>query len=466
MNNDVSIDIGGAYLTIVQGPDAGRRIDISDGEATIGRASENDISLLDPILSRKHCKMTMSGSLLTIEDLDSANGTFVNGKEIKSATLHNGDEFSIGDTIIRVGGLVESKHDPASEEETFASKQPGEAKKADAEKQPAKDNGGVVIDLGLGENQEQQTNVRQANWRPLIWAIAAVFILLLVAWRLLMAPASDSIDDLPKPPPKPSVLPFSLEYEKIDASSNSVFRYHMRLSEDGNLAVAIDDLAEPRHVRKEAKLSADRIETLAKEIAASGFPRLQDTYEGLSAENALTSYEISYVSNLKTKKVKILNRIEPEEFRDVREMLETFGKNELGIWAIQFSPEKLVALASEAFTRASNFYDQRNIANGNLFEAIKRFEEAEFYLETIEPKPDFYSEIVTGLEIAKEDLDKAYESQSFKADHAIHSQNWDEAARELRTLRELIPDTSDERNVEAARKLLDVENRQKAQKKK
>lgn len=473
MNNDISIDIGGAYLTVVQGPGTGRRIDISDGEATIGRASENDISLPDPILSRKHCRMTMEGSRLTIEDLDSANGTFVNGHEIKSAILHNGDEFSIGDTVIRVGGLVEQAAEEAAPQDKAQDKAPLQpppaqaADKAGAEKAGAREKDGVVIDLGLGDKVDGQSAPRQANWRPLLWSVAALFILLLVAWRLLLAPQDGpSAEALPQPPPKPSVLPFSLEYEKVEASGSSVFRYSMSLSEEGALSVAIDDLAEPRHVRKEKKIAESRVEELAKEITTSGFTRLLDSYEGLAAENTLSTLEISYVSNLKTKKVRIMNRVEPEEFRSVREMLETFGKNELGIWAIQFSPEKLVELASQTFTRACNFFDQRDNAFGNLYESIRRFEEAEFYLETIEPKPDFYKDIVTGLEDARSELAKAYENQNFKADHAIRSQNWDDAARELRILRELIPDTSDERNAEAARKLLDVENRQKAKKKK
>ena len=126
-------------------------------------------------------------------------------------------------------------------------------------------------------------------------------------------------------------------------------------------------------------------------------------------------------------------------------VVETFGKNELGIWAIQFSREKLVALASESFTRARNRFDERGIAYGNTAEAIRRFKEALFYLQTIDPKPDFHGELVSLLAQAEDELGRRYEEQRFLADRALNLKEWSAAARELRILRELIPDRSDPR---------------------
>ena len=84
------------------GPDRGREITVPEGEISLGRSSQNDVCLVDPILSRHHCRISFHGGVLSVEDLDSANGTLVNGDEVKTAELHNGDTVTIGDTVLRV----------------------------------------------------------------------------------------------------------------------------------------------------------------------------------------------------------------------------------------------------------------------------------------------------------------------------------------------------------------------------
>ena len=158
---------------------------------------------------------------------------------------------------------------------------------------------------------------------------------------------------------------------------------------------------------------------------------------------------------------RVVNRQEPDTFKALREKLETFSKNELGIWAIQFSADKLTALARDALAVARKKYDEREVKYGNIFEAIRAYQEAVFYLDTVNPKPDFYGEIIDGFEAAENELGKRYEDQRFKADRAINLSDWANAARELRILCELIPDRADSRNKEATRKLIDVESRLK-----
>jgi hypothetical protein len=233
----------------------------------------------------------------------------------------------------------------------------------------------------------------------------------------------------------------------------------MSLSPDMLLAIRIDDLAENRHVRREARVATNLVRELARDINESGFFTLADSYEGIPRAGRLTSWDLTVVVGTRAKRCLVANRLEPAEFLAVRERIETFGKNELGIWAIQYSRDKLVNLAAEALTRARNLYDERRIAYGNLAESIRRFQEAEFYLETVDPKPDFYGEIVSGLSQSREELDKNYEEQRFLADRALNLKEWSTAARELRVLLQMVPDRGDPRHEEATHKLLDVENR-------
>jgi hypothetical protein len=170
---------------------------------------------------------------------------------------------------------------------------------------------------------------------------------------------------------------------------------------------------------------------------------------------------LTVVVDKKAHTCRVTNRTEPESFRALREKLETFSKNELGIWAIQFSTEKLTSLARNALMIAKKKFDEREVKYGNLSESIRSYQEGEFYLDTVNPKPDFYAEIIEGHETAESELDKRYKEQNFRADRALNLSDWPLASNELKILCELIPDRADERHKKATHKLIDVENRLK-----
>lgn len=62
-------------------------------EMLIGRSSDCDISLSAAHLSRRHAQLSVVDGLLYVKDLDSANGTFLNGKQILEARVRRGDEL-------------------------------------------------------------------------------------------------------------------------------------------------------------------------------------------------------------------------------------------------------------------------------------------------------------------------------------------------------------------------------------
>jgi pSer/pThr/pTyr-binding forkhead associated (FHA) protein len=64
---------------------------------TMGRAKRSDFIVENFVLSRAHCRFTLSSSNeLLVEDLDSTNGTFVNGRKVKRAVLATGDRVKVG----------------------------------------------------------------------------------------------------------------------------------------------------------------------------------------------------------------------------------------------------------------------------------------------------------------------------------------------------------------------------------
>jgi pSer/pThr/pTyr-binding forkhead associated (FHA) protein len=68
---------------------------LAKGELTIGRNPTNDILIDNAGVSRRHAVIKMSGERFTVEDLGSANGTFVSGQKITSHELKDGDEIQV-----------------------------------------------------------------------------------------------------------------------------------------------------------------------------------------------------------------------------------------------------------------------------------------------------------------------------------------------------------------------------------
>ncbi|HYS08014.1 MAG TPA: DUF4388 domain-containing protein [Myxococcales bacterium] len=72
------------------------------GELVIGRSSDLDMVLFEDMVSRKHAKITLAADQITIADLGSTNGTFVNGEKVRRAQLKEGDRILIGTSILKL----------------------------------------------------------------------------------------------------------------------------------------------------------------------------------------------------------------------------------------------------------------------------------------------------------------------------------------------------------------------------
>jgi pSer/pThr/pTyr-binding forkhead associated (FHA) protein len=92
---------GRAVLVIRNGGFEGMRFELSAPETLIGRNPSTDITLLDAGISREHAIILYDEEerSYVIEDLQSTNGTKVNGKRIRTSALVPGDRIQIGRTI-------------------------------------------------------------------------------------------------------------------------------------------------------------------------------------------------------------------------------------------------------------------------------------------------------------------------------------------------------------------------------
>jgi len=90
----------GARLEAVSGPLKGKLFPLNQDEVSIGRDPSNEISLLDSLVSRRHCLIHKEPTGFRLQDLDSRNNTFVGGVPVRERVLVHGDQIRVGDSIL------------------------------------------------------------------------------------------------------------------------------------------------------------------------------------------------------------------------------------------------------------------------------------------------------------------------------------------------------------------------------
>jgi Nif-specific regulatory protein len=89
-----------ARLEVIGGPLSGKTFPMNAEEVSIGREPSNEISVLDSSVSRRHCLIRKEGDGFQIRDLESRNGTFVNGVPVKERNLEHADQIQIGSSVL------------------------------------------------------------------------------------------------------------------------------------------------------------------------------------------------------------------------------------------------------------------------------------------------------------------------------------------------------------------------------
>ena len=101
----------------------GRQVAVRDG-LTLGRVAACDVVIDDTKASRRHATLHVDGAVVEIEDLDSSNGTLLNGKAVKRRVLREGDVIQIGATAITFREQAKSAAAPVEDELTFDEPEP------------------------------------------------------------------------------------------------------------------------------------------------------------------------------------------------------------------------------------------------------------------------------------------------------------------------------------------------------
>lgn len=467
------------HLIIIQGHDRGREVSVPATGLRVGRSHANDIAFPDEEASQFHCRFFFkSDGALCVTDFASTNGTLVNGQPVTEARLQPGDTVFIGAQMLRVvhaslqgapGKLLSDEQDTDDARPESAMLDPAAWEEGNEEAEPVPPpppppapsapkespaSAASSVDLGFGSppggaaRSEGPVRIQRLVW----WGVT---VLLLIGLTLVALYYAD-YDRVPDPVAGEVGVPsLAILYEKVEGSPENIFRYALQI-EDQQIHIQIDDIKNNRHVAREKDLDSAVVRRLKDSLRATEFTELRPDYAGVSGDVYNLS-DLTIVFGKRAHRVRVLNRVEPDRFRRARELIEEFGRAELGLAALAMSPERLQEMAREAYLEGRKRFEGREVRYGNLAESIRQFTLTLWYLETIEPKPDIYQAALQERERAERELDEQYQNHIFRAERSIKLRDWEEAARSLRIVLELIPDRADERHQEAERRLLTVE---------
>ena len=149
-----------AKLVVLTQSMAGRSCDLATDVTTVGRVEENAFQIAEPSVSSRHCEILLRGGDVVVKDLNSTNGTFINGEKISEAVLKPGQTLRLGNVELKLDtpGAPAPAPSTAPAATSGAPTAPAPATPAPsapapaspAKKEPVKVSGGISLDQ-LGE---------------------------------------------------------------------------------------------------------------------------------------------------------------------------------------------------------------------------------------------------------------------------------------------------------------------------
>ena len=454
-------------LTVITGPEMGRRLEVEPEGATLGRSSRMaDLKLSDGMLSRLHCRFFMEGDRAMVQDLGSSNGTSLNGTQLGAAptAMAPGDVVTVGETGLRVtledtAPTVSPTTQPAPETPPAPSPVSPLPPKPEPEAAPKEAAPEGPIDLGLSDEKPAASGPRKGLLAGLSVGVAAL-VCLAVGVHLFLATDAPTEEQTRALQPVAN-QPFEFRYERLTIDDNALYRYILTYDNSGTLALDIVDLGvDDRSYAKQKKLDADEQAALRRTVLESNHASIPAIAPQQSADGTLNRSTLTLAVGTEVW-TRTAENASNRAFDTYCARLEDFARTALGAMATQYSVEELRTLAQEQLALARRHWEQRDGAENELFLCVKAYRQGLSYLETLNPKPDFAAALTQGLNEAEDLLAKRYDDLRFQVEQAENTGRMDDAARLLQRILRLIPDREDERHEAAQNRLLTLENLKK-----
>ena len=90
-----------AKLVVLTPALSGKTFEITAEKTTVGRLEDNQVCISDSSVSSHHAELSLKGDDILVKDLNSTNGTYINGEQIKEATLKPGQTLRFGGIDLR-----------------------------------------------------------------------------------------------------------------------------------------------------------------------------------------------------------------------------------------------------------------------------------------------------------------------------------------------------------------------------
>jgi pSer/pThr/pTyr-binding forkhead associated (FHA) protein len=374
-------------LSIEQGKGRGRAFDFDTAVITIGRAEENDVVLFDEQgVSRRHARISQGDGGCFLEDLESANGTLLNGAKVKKESLSEGDTIGIGAVVFRFGtGKAAAKSEDGSTRIVTLTKEPPR-KSPKAEAAPAKPPAGGQA-AALASPGESPLNGRIIAAGVAIAALLAV-VFVLLSYRAANADKRGSCVDPISYDDRARLLAFGNVQDAVCVASKRVafsFKPTTKARVILSYAPFYTDAGEVKVL-----LNDKQIETMPPSATRHGRIHSIVLSDTQVLENKVNV--VAFVSDGKG------------EWGFDRFELVIVGKEEANQSA-----------ANAAYELGKRYVEQRYVASANLYKGWLEFRKAQRALEWVDPHPSNYSTILAQIEKAEFELDKLCADRLFGA---------------------------------------------------
>jgi pSer/pThr/pTyr-binding forkhead associated (FHA) protein len=143
-----------AKLVVLSAGLNGRTHDLNVDKTTIGRVEDNTFQIADPSVSSHHCEVILRGSDVVIKDLNSTNGSFINGEKISESVLKPGQTLKLGQIELQL--LTDGMAIPAAKPAPAPAPAPasgGSAPATPAASTPRKMDSTMVVPRGVNLNE-------------------------------------------------------------------------------------------------------------------------------------------------------------------------------------------------------------------------------------------------------------------------------------------------------------------------
>jgi len=180
-----------AKLVLLSAGMTGRSHELTPDKTTVGRVEDNTFQISEPSVSSHHCEIFMRGNEVVVHDLNSTNGTFINGEKISETVLKPGQVLKLGQIEMRLEAESGGGSAPAAvgASAPVAATAPSQTKKP-AEHTMVMQRGVKLDELEQGarpagfESAGKGFSKKDNKGNKIFWIAAAIFGLVIVGLLL------------------------------------------------------------------------------------------------------------------------------------------------------------------------------------------------------------------------------------------------------------------------------------------